>query len=175
MIMMKCEIETERLQLVPCCLEDLSEIHALWTNDKVKYFLFDNRTISPEESRAFVETSVDNFAKRGYGIWLIYGRVNENFIGFAGLLKSDGEMPRLLYGLHPDYWKHGYATEAAQGVVDYAFNVLGFVSVASDVDEPNADSVRILERLGMKQTNRAVVNGNPILYYEITGAEARTK
>lgn len=172
---MKLEIETERLRLTPCRLEDLNEIHALWTNDKVKYFLFDNRTISLEESRSFVEASLDNFAKHGYGIWLVYERDNENSIGFAGLLKSDAEMPRLLYGLHPDYWKRGYATEAAQAVVDYAFNTLGFLSVVSDVDEPNADSVRILEKLGMKQTKRAIVNGNPILYYEITIAGARTK
>jgi RimJ/RimL family protein N-acetyltransferase len=39
--------------------------------------------------------------------------------------------------------------------------------VAADVDEPNQASVRVLDKLGMRRTGRRVVNGRPILDYEI--------
>ena len=34
-------------------------------------------------------------------------------------------------------------------------------------DEPNGESIRVLEKLGMGEVNRAVVNGRLLLYYEV--------
>lgn len=161
-------IETTRLKLVPCGAENLTEIHALWTNDEVKYFLFDNRTISLDESRSFVEASEENFQKHGWGIWLVRLRESGEAVGFAGFLAGDNAAPRLLYGLHPDYWRRGLAYEAAQAVFDYAVNDLKIQTIFSDVDEPNAASVKILEKLGMKQTHSAKINESVFLYYEWT-------
>lgn len=168
---MKQTIETARLQLFPCEFENIWEIHALWINPTVRHFLFDDRTISFEETCSFIEASSETFRKCGYGIWLIRGRENERLIGFAGLFKAGEEMPRLLYGLNPDFQKQGFAAEAARGVLEYFFDVLGFPLVLADVDEANAASVRVLERLGMRETKREISSGSPLLYFEMTRAE----
>ena len=118
-----------------------------------------------DEARSLVEQSVRSFEERGYGIWLVFSRETEKLIGFAGLLQSD-ESPNLIYGVHPDFCGNGFATEAAKAVVDYAFDTLALDSVKADVDEPNVISVRILEKLGMRQIRRAIVAGRPLLYYE---------
>ena len=145
---------------------DVELIHELWTNSDVRYFLFDDRVISLEGARSFVERSVSSFAEHGYGLWLIFTRDTSKLAGFAGFIESSEETPNLIYGVHPDFWGCGFATEAANAIVDFAFETLGMASVKADVDELNVTSVRVLEKLGMKQIRRAMVEGRPLLYYE---------
>jgi RimJ/RimL family protein N-acetyltransferase len=163
---MTCVLETTRLQLRPCQIEDVQLVHTLWTNDCVRYFLFDNRVISSDEARSHIEESLRNFEQHGYGLWLVFERNVDCLVGFAGFLRSEVGTPSLIYGVHPDRWGYGYATEAAKGVLSYALETLSLPKVRADVDEPNIASVRVLEKLGMRQTGREVVNGHPLLYFE---------
>ena len=163
---MKLELKTPRLRLQPCHIEDLERIHALWTDAHVRRFLFDHRMISLDEARSFIETSRENFERHGYGLWLVFERDANHPIGFAGLLRSDEEAPNLIYGIHPDSCGAGYATEAASRVLRYALDTLALSKIKADVDEPNVQSVRVLEKLNMKQVTRAVVGGRPLLYFE---------
>ena len=146
-------------------MADVESLLALWTNARVRRFLFDDRSISPEEARSFVERSVATFELRGYGLWSVSARDGERIVGFAGFLASDEEAPRLVYGMHPEMWGRGYATEAAAGVLRYAAEKLGVAEVQADVDEPNTASIRVLETLGMTRVGRAVVDGRPLLYF----------
>jgi ribosomal-protein-alanine N-acetyltransferase len=149
-------------------MDDLQIIHQLWTNDHVRHFLFDNRIIPIDEARSFVETSLTSFRESGYGIWLVYLRGNDQLIGFAGLLGSGETEPSLIYGIHPDHVGKGYATEAAGEVLSYGLRELRLPKVRADVDEPNGISVRVLEKLGMKQVGRKIIKRHLLLYYEIT-------
>jgi [ribosomal protein S5]-alanine N-acetyltransferase len=162
---MKISIETPRLKLKPCYLNNLEAVYTLWTNDRIRYFLFDDRVISSDEACSFIQDSLTNFERHGYGLWLIYLRKNHSFIGFAGCLKSENETPGLIYGIHPDYWNEGYATEAASTILRY-ISSLGFPRIAADVDEPNVASIQVLKNLGMRQKNQAVINQNLLLYFE---------
>ena len=159
-------LTTSRLDLRPVQIGNVELVHRLWTNSDVRHFLFDERVISLDEARSIVEQSLRSFEERGYGIWLVSLLQTGKLIGFAGLIQSSDESPNLIYGVHPDFWGNGFATEAAKAVLDYAFDTLGLASVKADVDEPNVISVRILEKLGMKQIRRAIVAGRPLLYYE---------
>lgn len=153
-------------------MEDLPLVHALWTNEHVRHFLFDERLISLDEARSFVEDSLANFERHGYGLWLVFpARDSQRPVGFAGFLRSEEETPALIYGVHPDFCGRGYATEAASAVLSYAFEELALSRVKADVDEPNAASVRVLEKLCMRRTGRALVNGRPLLYFERSHAE----
>lgn len=164
--MMKRALETTRLRLQPCRIEDVETIHALWTDEGVRRFLFDGRIITPDEARSFVSESLSNFEQFGYGLWLVSARDADCLIGFAGLLRAEGETPNLIYGIHTHFWGEGYATEAARVVLSYTLGKLALPKVKADVDEPNVASVRVLEKLGMKRVNRAVVKGQPLLYFE---------
>ncbi|NJK82416.1 MAG: GNAT family N-acetyltransferase [Chloroflexaceae bacterium] len=141
------KLETARLWLRPCGLEDLERAQALWTNDRVRHFLFDDRLISPEEARSFVETSLADFSQCGYGLWLVFAHDTDQLVGFVGFLRTGEAAPDLIYGLHPDYWGVGYATEAVDAVMRHAFENLGLAKVKADVDEPKRGSVRVLEKL----------------------------
>ncbi len=175
MTRMRRELETGRLSLRPCGAEDEEQAHALWADERVRHFLFDGRAIPPAEARSFIEGSLENFRRHSYGLWLVFERGSGQFVGFAGLLRSDDATPSLLYAIRPDFWGRGYATEAAGAVLRYAFEGLGVACVKADVDEPNAASVRVLEKLGMRRAGRATVGGRPLLYFERTRAGGATE
>jgi RimJ/RimL family protein N-acetyltransferase len=163
---MKHELKTKHLRLEPCQLADVLLVHELWTHPHIRHFLFDGQEISLNETRSYIETSLANFEQYNYGLWLVFTSDNNQFVGFAGLLHSEGETPNLIYGVHPNFCGRGHATEAASAVLSYAFGTLALPLVKADVDEPNAASVRVLEKLGMKQINRAIVKEKPLLYFE---------
>lgn len=160
-------LRTERLSLRPCQVDDLDAVHQLWTESDVRRFLFDDRQISVEEAKLFVETSLVSFANYGYGIWLFFEHQSDQVAGFSGLLHSLENSPSLIFGTRPQLWGRGYAKEATLSVLHYTFDVLGLEKVEADVDEPNKASIRVLEALGMSRTPRAIVNERPLLYYEI--------
>jgi ribosomal-protein-alanine N-acetyltransferase len=159
-------IETQRLQLKPCHIEDILQVHQLWTNEQIRYYLFDNRIISLAEAQTFIADSLSNFEQYGYGIWLVFLQKHNHLVGFAGFLGTEEAVPSLIYGIAPDFWGNGYGTESAQAVLCYALEKLSLPKVIADVDEPNLASVRVLQKLGMKETKRAVISGNPLLYFE---------
>lgn len=158
-------LTTPRLQLRPCQADDLLAVYALWTNEQIRYYLFDNRLIALDEARSLLQDSATHFEQYGYGLWLVLLHASDRPMGFAGCLPSKEQRPSLIYGIDPNQWGKGYATEAARAVVNYV-STLPFPCIQADVDQPNQASVRVLQKLGMKQTKRAIVHGKPLLYFE---------
>jgi RimJ/RimL family protein N-acetyltransferase len=54
------------------------------------------------------------------------------------------------YELSSKYWNHGYATEAAQTIVDFGFSRLGVNRIWADCVADNLGSAHVLGKLGMK-------------------------
>jgi len=163
-------LETSRLRLRPIALEDLSGFHALSTEPSVRHFLFDDRSVSLDEARGFIEASDENFAQRGWGLWLVDATDSDESIapaGFAGFTRSDEDLPDLVYAMHPAHQGAGHATEASRAVLDHIFRFPGVKRVLANVDEPNVASVRVLEKLGMRLVRRGTDAENARLYYQL--------
>jgi RimJ/RimL family protein N-acetyltransferase len=62
------------------------------------------------------------------------------------------------YALHPDVAGRGLATEAAGATLRLAFAAYGFHRVFARIDEENLASIRVAERLGMRQEARLLEN-----------------
>lgn len=62
------------------------------------------------------------------------------------------------YALRPDVSGRGLATEAAAATLRLAFDAYGFHRVFARIDEENAASVRVAERLGLRHEARLVEN-----------------
>lgn len=160
-------LHTERLNLRPSQLSDLDILHQLWGEADVRKFLFDDRQISLQEARSFIEASAVSFANYGYGIWLFSDQQSNLVAGFSGLLHAAKEPPGLIFGTQPQLSGRGYAREATLSIFHYAFDVVGLERVVADVDEPNEASIKTLEALGMLKNCRVVINERPLLFYEI--------
>ncbi|MEU4720294.1 GNAT family N-acetyltransferase [Nonomuraea dietziae] len=142
-------LATERLVLRPVQPGDLAELRAHWTAPDVRRFLFDGAVLSSEEIAEIIESSEQDFATSGYGLWTVRQREGTELVGTAGLRPLEELWLEVVYSLAPTAWGHGYATEAARAVVDHALTTLGLPEVLAEVDQGNTASVAVVERLGM--------------------------
>ncbi len=75
--------------------------------------------------------------------------------GFKGPPSADG-IVEISYGVNPDQWGRGYATEAAQALVDFAFgSEMVRVVRAHTLPEANA-STRVLTKCGFQYVGEVV-------------------
>jgi RimJ/RimL family protein N-acetyltransferase len=144
------ELRTERLLLRQWRDEDRAPFAAL-NADPVVMEHFPS-TMTREASDAFVDFNIATIAERGWGLWAV--EANGEFIGFVGLNEPRFEAhftPAIEIGwrLARDAWSHGYATEAARAVLDYAFDDLGLDEIVSFTTVANQPSRRVMERIGM--------------------------
>jgi len=79
-------------------------------------------------------------------IWSLIEKETSNFIGICGFLKNNEDEPEIAYRLREDYWKKGYGTEIAEGLINFGFKTLNFNLITADVNIVNTKSVKILEK-----------------------------
>jgi len=161
-------LSSTRLRLRPVGAGDVEALHRLWMDPQVRRFLWDDIVISRAQAEAVVAAGVADFAAHRFGLWAVFPRHTAELIGFSGVRSADGgASPELLYGLHPHWWGCGFATEAARAVLSYAFATLGCARITAATDAPNAASVRVLQRLGMRCVRRGRLNGLDTLFYTL--------
>ncbi|HUL24288.1 MAG TPA: GNAT family N-acetyltransferase [Streptosporangiaceae bacterium] len=161
-------LTTDRLVLRPVAPADHASLLAHWQTPQVRQFLFDGAVLSAADVTGVIEDSAASFAAAGYGLWLIRETGGHELTGTAGLRPLEDLGPEVIYSLAPGAQGNGYATEAALAVVHYALGPLGLPAVLAEIDQGNAASAAVAERLGM--TAFAVVSGvlGPMTRYRRT-------
>jgi RimJ/RimL family protein N-acetyltransferase len=85
-----------------------------------------------------------------YGLWPLELRSSGELIGAVLLQPLPGsEEVEIGWHLNPEYWGHGYATEAARGAAALAFGPRRLSRVVAVVDPDNVRSLAVCRRLGM--------------------------
>lgn len=151
------ELETVRLLLRQWKENDFPLFSSLNADPIVmEYF---PGTLSEEESNIEARIIQSLIAERGWGFWAVEEKVSKNFIGFVGLHTPELELPfspcvEVGWRLAKEYWGKGYATEAANEALNYAFNKLCLEEVYSFTSVGNSRSRSVMERLRMLNTNQ---------------------
>ncbi|GAA4748793.1 GNAT family N-acetyltransferase [Amnibacterium soli] len=112
------------------------------------------KTLTREESDAFVDWAGAALEERGWGLWAVEERETGRFLGFTGLNEPGFEAhftPAVEIGwrLRRDAWGSGFATEAARGVLTVAFDDLELPELVSFTAVPNERSQAVMRRIGM--------------------------
>lgn len=112
------------------------------------------KTLTRDESDAFVDGVGAQLEERGWGLWAVEERETGRFLGFTGLNVPRFEAhftPAVEIGwrLRRDAWGSGFATEAARGVLTVAFDDLELPEIVSFTAVPNERSQAVMRRLGM--------------------------
>ena len=155
------------LRLRPIREEDAGALHALWTAAAVRRHLWDDEVVPYERTLEAVGTSARLFAEHSFGLWGAYLPAGGDLIGFGGFWHfRDPPTLELLYGVAEPHWNRGHATDIGMRLVDYGFDVLGMPVIRASTDEPNAASVRVLQKLKFTPTLRIAMSGRVTLFYE---------
>lgn len=164
---MLTDLSTPRCELHPVTAADAAELHALWTSPGVRRFLWDEDIISRERTDDAITTSELMFEKSDFGLWAVRERFDRSLTGFVGIWPfRDTQDFELVFGINERLWRHGYASEVGQAVIDYCFTTLKMPVIRASTDAGNEASVRVLEKLGFTQTRRATVDRLDTIFFE---------
>lgn len=170
-------LETDRLLLRRLIPDDLDALYALYRDPEMReHFPVEgsspDKTLTYEETKEELEWFLNGHPKRPeLGLWATVLKEDGAFIGRCGLLPwtLDGQDEvEVAYLIDKRYWRRGLATEAARGIRDYAFSVLGLSRLVSLIDHANVASARVAEKIGMTFEKECVDETGPFLVYSIS-------
>jgi RimJ/RimL family protein N-acetyltransferase len=166
------QIETERLVLRMPRLEDADDLLELVGDDEVMRWIggeAGDRAATVEH----VERWIARWERNDVGQFVVV--LDDHAIGRVGLLVWDtrtwetstyeqaGEHAEVELGwaLTRSYWGHGYATEAARAVRDWAFAERSVHRLISLIAPDNVRSARVAEKLGAWTEQRVETDHGP--------------
>ncbi|MBU8977275.1 MULTISPECIES: GNAT family N-acetyltransferase [unclassified Lysobacter] len=144
-------LQTQRLSLRQMEPRDAPFILELLTDPAFLANIGDRGVHDLDSAGEYIDRWRANYARDGYGMWLIELRGTDELIGMAGIVRRDTlPSPDIGYALLPRHRSKGYAVETCGAVRDYAMQVLGMPELLAIVSPGNAASVKVLERIGLR-------------------------
>jgi RimJ/RimL family protein N-acetyltransferase len=160
-------IKTERLILRSYKMDDLDAYAKMCSDSETMKFIGGN-TLNYEQTLENMAVIQGHWMLRGYGIWAIECVQTGAFIGRAGLLNLYGWPGiEVCWALSPDHRGKGYATEAVNATIDWAFNNKVTGRLISLIHPYNVKSIAVAERVGEVYKEQIAFKGNPAKVYEI--------
>lgn len=159
-------LHTERLRLRPFAGADADALFELQSDaDVLRYW-----DSPPWVDRASVARFMDGcrrMEEEGTGARVAIERAaDQTFVGWCTFnsWNPDFRSASLGYCLTRAAWGHGYATEAAHALLQWAFDTIDLNRVQSETDTRNLVSARVLEKLGFVREGTlredCIVNGD---------------
>ncbi len=142
-------IETERLLLRTWMALDAAPLAAIYGDpETMQYILSGTKTL--EQTREAIANMAQANERDGCAMWPVVLKTSSELIGSCGLMKTDqpGEL-ELGFVFARSARGHGYAIEAARGVLEFAFHRPDTRSVVALVHPFNAPSIALVNKLGM--------------------------
>jgi len=149
---------TERLDLRPWTLDDVEAFHDIWGDPDVIWW---GHSRSPAESREVLVSAIEACTGLPDGLrWFaVIERESGRVAGNVFLRPcSYGDGLELGYHFARAFQNRGYATEASEALIAFAFRA-GYGRVVAIVVPDNAPSQRVVRKLGMRKTGTVVHGG----------------
>jgi [ribosomal protein S5]-alanine N-acetyltransferase len=170
-------LETDRLLIRPFEMEDLQDVHQLLDVDLAEAHLGTDKYASLNERAEWLRWSALNHTQLAklyqppYGDRAMILKATGQLIGACGYVpclmpfeqlpgfverkRTEGESLYstefgLFYAISPAHQRKGYATEAAQALIDYAFKELKLRRVIATTTYDNLGSLGVMRKLGMR-------------------------
>ncbi|WP_342554681.1 GNAT family N-acetyltransferase [Paenibacillus sp. FSL R7-0652] len=148
-------METERLVFTTWDEGDQALAFALWGDHEVTKWISGSDVLSEEEVEARLTQEIQREKQEGVQYWALFQKDSGVFVGCCGLYPYAPEenIYELGFLLTRDHWGQGYAQEAAQAVVHYAFDKLEASSLVAVHHPDNEAAYHILKRLGFEHAD----------------------
>lgn len=145
-------LKTERLVLRRVYTTDIDLYEATSDREVVKYECWEPHK-DVTQLMQYINSVFDRYEKGECTEWTIETVDTEEAIGMISIhdvntLHRHGELG---FWLSKKHWGKGYAAEAAQIVIKYAFKELGLLRIQSYTSIENTACIRVLEKLGMQR------------------------
>jgi RimJ/RimL family protein N-acetyltransferase len=148
-------IKTERLVLRPFEARDLYDVHAYRSLREVNRYLYSEPYTEDQTAENLAKwIGQDDIQEDGQSLALAIVLPEEDeVIGEVDLklLSVEHRQAETGYILHPAYWGHGFATEAARETLRIGFQDYDLHRIQAECDARNEPSRQVMERLNMRR------------------------
>ena len=142
---------------------DVEALYDLFADAEVMHGLGKEPVSALGEARAMIDDGIREWSTEGLGPFILETTAaGRQVVGIAGLMIFDTRgwtpstwadagfhaQPELGWALARSHWGHGYATEAAAGIRDWAYAARAVERLVSLITPDNGRSQRVAERLG---------------------------
>jgi ribosomal-protein-alanine N-acetyltransferase len=173
-------LETPRLVLRDKQPGDFDFIASLYADTNVMRWIGAGTTLPRDEVEARFARVLAIENEPGHERWdafkLVARKADGIAVGQAGMLRCaiDG-VPEIEIGwwLAPFAWGHGYATEAACALRDFAFGELRLDHLSVVLQPENTRSVAVARRIGGVYAGQAVYRDRPVARYVVRNPAAQ--
>jgi RimJ/RimL family protein N-acetyltransferase len=164
-------LDTNRLRLRTPTPRDADALYDLFRDPDVMHGLGKEPVLGREQARAIVEEGIGAWRTDALGPFIIEtAAANRQVVGQAGLMIFDTRgwtpstwgsagshaQPELGWALIRTHWGHGYATEAAVAIRQWANEFRSIEQLVSLISPDNVRSQRVAERLGAVPTQTVI-------------------
>lgn len=173
-------LETDRLLLREFRPDDIEAFVAVMGDAEVARYLPGGKPLSRFEAWRFVATCIGHWTLCGFGTWAVERKSDGAVMGRIGLIRPE-TWPGLevAWTLGRPYWGLGYATEAAEASLRYAFLTQDVDEVISTIHPENKASQAVARKIGESKGRRMEILIGGTVYvcdvWAITRAEWRRR
>lgn len=129
---------------------DMHLAEVLWGDPNVTKYICARGQFEQHEISERLDKEIQNEQVFQVQYWPIFTLTSGELIGCCGLRPRSSNTYEIGFHLRPKFWGRGYATEAAQAVVQYAFSVLKAEWLFAGHNPQNAASSKVLYKLGFQ-------------------------
>jgi RimJ/RimL family protein N-acetyltransferase len=179
------KLETQRLVLRRPEDDDLDAVLGIHGDPEVMRYIGAGEPWSPQRAELGLSRWKAYWHADEFGMFVVTRRGDDQVLGDVGLLAWNPQTwtPGMLaaigsaaeieigWTLARDAWGHGYATEAALAVRDWARAEHGFDRLISLIHPENAASMRVAEKLGAKHERDVEIGGRTARIYASYGGQ----
>src|SRR5713226_9574562 len=132
--------------------EDLPLALALWGDPEVGRFI--GGPFSPQKVKERLTEHIAMMKTHNTQYWPVFLLAGSEFVGCGGLrpYQPEKKIHELGFQLLPAYWGRGFAKEAGEALIDFAFGTLGAKGLYAGHHPENAASRKVLVKLGFRYT-----------------------
>jgi RimJ/RimL family protein N-acetyltransferase len=146
-------LATERLILREWSIADFDTLAQLYADGETMRFL--GGVMDRDAAWRAMAGMIGQWTLRGYGVWAVERKSDGALVGRVGLIHPEG-WPQVECGwtLARGHWGQGYASEAAEVAISYAFLTQPVERMISCIDPDNVGSQAVARRVGETKGER---------------------
>ena len=116
----------------------------------VNRYICSSGVFTHEDIEARLQSEIRNNEEYHVQYWPVFELSSDALIGCCGLRPRETGVYEIGFHLRPEYWGKGYAAEAANAVIRYAFSDLHAEKLFAGHNPENTASRHVLEKLGFR-------------------------
>ncbi len=143
-------IYTKRLLLVPLGQQFLISTHKYASDIENTKYMVHLPNFNLDETRNFLDRVEAEWQKQWPEFYELAILIDHEHIGAISLYRNeDYTEGELGWIISKEHWGNGYASEAAQALIDFGMQELKIRRFIAHCDSENVNSYKVMEKLGM--------------------------